>query len=370
MYSKGVSSVSLKFVEAYNTILKQYDKVEIYMNLTIQLLRIISSPFRRIAEIPSSDLKLSELYQCSTKNRMPLLYLETLRENNELNVFTSVYEKENDAYLETLDAIARVSRVLAIESIKHVIFKTIRPYKSTTVDIDILILGNRREYKKSAKTMQKAGYRLVVYGPRSTTLWDQEAKIGIDLYEQVAVSFITYMDKEKLANYPKTTRLPNGEYVKTLQPEADLACIIAHSIIKEQMYTLSEYYTFIHYLKQMNINNFIQIVKQNNITSAVRTHATITALLHKTAHKTIPNELQKILNSLGEESLETTRLIKNNFETPHKYHTITIARSLLEITKGKTSRNSMATQFYHMLNPNFTKKFLKALMEHMKRETY
>ena len=340
------------------------------MNLSVQLLRAISSSYEKVNEATSSYLRLLELYRYSKKNRISLLYLEALEKSRGIATLESNYKEEYKKYLKTLDAISRASLVLADENIKHAIFKTIRPYESTTVDIDILIFEDRKNYVKSIEAMRKAGYQLIVYGPRSTTLRDQEASIGIDLYEQVAVSFVTYIEKEKMIDFVKTTRLPNSECVKTLEPEADLACIIAHSIIKEQMYTLSEYYTFIHYLKQMNIDNFIKIMKQNNITLVARTHAAITALLHKAAHKIIPNELHQILNSLGEENFETNRLIKNNLDTPHKYHPITIAKALLEIAKGKTSRNSMAMQIFYMSNPSFTKRFVKALMEHVVRKTY
>lgn len=340
------------------------------MNLTLQLLRIISSPFVKETEIPAADVKLFKLHRYSIKNRFPLPYLEALKKSHKLGALESVYGKENTRYLKTLDSIARASRLLSQKDIEHATYKTVRPYKSTTVDIDILIFEDKNNYIKSIRTMQKAGYELIVYGPRSTTLWDQENNIGVDLYEQVAVSFITYMDKEKISDYITTAKLPNGEYVKILKPEADLAAIIAHSVIKEQMYTLAEYYTFIHYLKQMNIQSFLQIVKQSNITSATRTHAAITALLHQAAHKTIPNKLQQIVNQLGKETFETTLLIKNDFKTPHKYHPITIARSLLEISKGEKSRNSMAMQILHMLNPNFTKKVLEASIRHITRETY
>jgi len=301
---------------------------------------------------------------------MSLLFLKAVGKDFGMAMFESTYKKEYMKYLKTLDAISRASLVLAKENIKHVIFKTIRPYESTTGDIDILVFEGRNNYIRSVRTMLKAGHRLVVYGPRSTTLRDQEARIGIDLYEQVAVSFITYIEKERVMDFVKTTKLANGEYVKALEPEADLACILAHSVIKEQMYTLAEYYSFVHYLEQMNIDSFIKITKQNNIKTAVRTHAAITALLHKAAHKTIPNKLQQILDSLGEENFETKRITKNDLNTPHKYHPITIAEALLEIAKGKTSRNSMATQIFRMSNPNFAKNFLKALMEHVTRKTY
>lgn len=338
------------------------------MNQTLELIKILGSSSASTFFAMNKN-KFAKLCHLSRKNRMLFFYLQAL-DRKSLGNLSSIYQKESTRYTQTIDAIARVSKTLRRANVKHAIYKTIRPYKSTTVDIDIIIFGDKSNYSRSAKTMKDSGYKFVVKGPRSTTFWDQKTEIGIDLYEEIAVSYINYIDKEKLVEYTTDAKLPNGDSVSILKPEADLSCIIAHSIIKEQMYTLSEYHTFIHYLKQMNINNFLQIVKQNNITSAARTHASITALLHRAAHKTIPEKLQQILEILGEDKFETTRLIHNNFETPHKYHPITVAKSVLEITKGRKCRNSIAMQIYHMLNPNFTKKFLKELLQHIRRETY
>jgi hypothetical protein len=217
--------------------------------------------------------------------------------------------------------------------------------------------------------MQKAGYQLVAPGSSSTTFKDRKLNIGIDLYKQVAVSSIVYLDKRKLAEHVTTAKTSDDKDIRILKPEADLACIVSHSVIKEQMYTLSEYYTFIHYLRQMNINKFIRIVDQNNLLSTARTHATITALLHNTVHGTIPEGLQQILNCFGVENFETARLIKNRLETPHKYHPITVARSL-EIAKGTETRKRMGAQLIQMLNPNVSRDFVKQFINHMMRGTY
>jgi hypothetical protein len=338
------------------------------MHLTVELLRALGSPFEPTSISISQDdlVKLSHL---SARNRMLFFYLHRIGPKK-LGRMIPLYDNEQTNYNRTNDAIARAAQVLENAGIKHAFFKTIRPYTSTTVDLDILVFGENDDHIKSVNAMENAGYKLITHGPRSTTLQDKGANIGIDLYSEIAVSFITYMDKRTLSPFVTTTKLPNGVYVNILKPEADLSCIIAHSIIKEQMYTLSEYYTFIYYLREMNINDFLRIVKQNNIRSAARTHASMTASLYEIAHKTIPEELKRTVENLGEDCLETTRLIRNDFETPHKYHSITVAKSLLEIAKGRKSRNSMVIQIYRMLNPRFTKKFLQELFQHMERETY
>lgn len=333
----------------------------------MELLRILGSPFETSPTSKKAETT-TELLQLSAKNRMLFLFLDTIEQDG-LSQYSYLFEKENLRRLEINRAVARVSKVLTDAHVNHAFFKTIRPYRSTTVDIDTLIFENNA-YRKSINAMKKAGYRLVVIGPRSTTLWDQEANVGVDLYEQVAVSFTTYMDKQTLLGNTTETKIQQGEIVKTLTPEADLACIIAHSMIKEQMYTLSEYYTYIYYLKRMRINNFLRIVRQNHITVAARVHTAITALLHKTAHNTVPLELQQILASLGKENFETARLVEKEYDTPHKYHPITIIRALLEISKGKNTRKSLVDQLVHMSDPKISRDFLKKLTEHASRETY
>lgn len=337
------------------------------MNPTVKLLRVLGSPFEPTTFSISQD-QLVKLSSLSAKNRMLFFYLYKIGPQK-LGKAIPLYENEQKNYEIINDAISRASQVLKNADIRHVFFKTIRPYTSTTVDLDVLIFRDD-DYIKSVSLMENAGYKLLMHGPRSTTLLDRIANVGIDLYSEVSVSFIEYINKKSLSPFITTTKLPNDEYVKVLKPEADLSCIIAHSIIKEQMYTLSEYYTFIYYLRQMNIDNFLRIIKKNNITLAARTHASMTMLLHRIAHNTIPDELTRIVDNLGEECLETTRFSRNYFQTPHRYHPITVAKSLLEIAKGRKSRNSMAEQIYQMLNPNFTKKFLKDLLQHVKRETY
>lgn len=340
------------------------------MNSTLQLLKLLSTADKTTVPRGLSETESLYLHKCSIKNRMSFLYLEALRRSNSLTVLESIYKEEKKKYTRTFAAISRVSKLLMERNIEHVVFKTIRPYVSTTVDIDTLILGGREEYMESIKTMKEAGYRLIVRGPRSTTLWDNRVNIGVDLYEQVAVSFITYIDKQELTKYATITTQQNGEHIRVLKPEADLTCIIAHSLIKEQMYTLSEYYSFINYLEQLDTDEFVDIANRTNLTSAIRTHAAITALLHSAAHGTIPSKLEQILDYLGDNKLEGKILMKRKFETPHKYHPTTVTKSLLEIAKGKKVRRSMAIQALHMLDPQFAKKFASVLVEHTIRKTY
>ena len=340
------------------------------MNLTLQILRTIFSSSADHSELVFSDTDKLEYYRYSVKNRISLLFLDSLDKNHQIGTLEPTYEEEKEAYVKTINLIARCSKSLLDANINHAFFKTLRPYRSTTVDIDILIFGNDTQYMKASRALQEVGFKFVVRGPRSTTLVDPELHIGIDLYEEIAVSSMIYVNKERLMKLVRIINLPNQKRIKTLIPEADLATVIAHSLIKEQMYPLSEYCTFMYYLDKMNVKNFIDIIQQNNLTNAARTHATITSMLYEALNQKSHANLRQVLECLGDNSLERRMFLLNDFKTPYKYSLLTVARSFLEIMKEPKCRTSLTTQILRTLNPNFAKDFLRKLTDHVVRETY
>ena len=214
------------------------------MNPTISLLRTVGSPFAPETELPNDARDPMEHYHCARKNRMPLLYLTSLKKWERLGSLQIVYEELYERSLEAYDAVARASRTLNEAHVPYALFKTIRPYQETTVDLDVLILRSPMEYEKSVKAMIGAGYRKLGSGPNSTTVRDPYVDISVDLYREVAVSQIIYLDKGKIGPHiTERNMLSRGEAVRTLSPQADLIALIAHSVIKEHMYTLSEYYS-------------------------------------------------------------------------------------------------------------------------------
>jgi len=341
------------------------------MNPTEQLLGMIPSPFAKNKfEENRNRRELESAYVCAVKNKMALLFLGKLIERQPLSIWKQIYQNELARYKETLTTIAATSSLLSKGKIEHAIFKTVRPYDSATVDIDIIIFGNHSDYVKSVRLLERAGYSYLGNGPQSTTLWDKSVKIGIDLYDEIAVSHVIYMDKNTLRQSVVNHTLESGDEIKILNPEADLACIISHSVIKEQMYTLSEYYSFIQYLKKIDTERFLKLVELNNISSAVSCHASLTAFLHQTGHGTVPQTLQTILSKLGQYTLEPERLNENDFSMPHKYNLLTFARSLLETAKSNKTRKSIAQQAFKLSDPRFSKQFFRLVMEHMLRDTY
>jgi hypothetical protein len=337
---------------------------------------MIGSPFVHVEKkTPWINEETRRLYFCAVRNRMPLLYLDALRNRRELEEkFRNIHGEIYQRYLKTYDVILEASNILKKASIKYAVFKTIRPYLSATVDVDILIFGGEKEYRQSLGAFLEAGYEKRGSGPNSTTFRALKTNMGIDLYREVAVSHIIYLDKDKLYNHVISWKIfKNGEKINTLSPIADLIAIIAHSLIKEHLYTISEYYSTLNFIKEMHeseILNFIVLVKENAATNAVKTHLGITTCLHKKAHGEIPEKLKKIINKIGLDLFEGLRLKEANFKTPHRFHILTIAKALSEKMKEEKAKRSMAKQFRSMMQPSFTKFVIKGLLNHIKRETY
>ena len=357
------------------------------MNRTLKLLRIIGSPFTSDQESPRSKNEVLELYDYAIKNKIGLLYLESLKNQKKIEKFglESKYEEEQKKHDEQLTTAIRISELFNSFDVNYAIFKSIVPFAATLNDVDIIHFGSDEEYKNAVEIMLRSGYK-EVKGPvdasqrmfhdaRACEHLDPRKKdvYDIDLYQKIAASYIIYLDRRKLEKYVTEINM-SGDKIKVLSPEAELVAIIIHSIIPEMLHTLFVYYATLHYLAKMNpegINKFVYIAKENNVTFAVRTHCSLVAELHRVAHGFVPEELERILAELGDEMSEKTNLLKNNnLKMPHKYSLSTVIRILLEKTKEAEFRRSAIRQAVNMRNIKLVKWVIDEIIWRRRRETY
>jgi hypothetical protein len=343
------------------------------MNPTLKLLRVVGSPFIFEKSLePFSEEEASELYLHAVKNRISLLYLDALYKKNKLFALKSTYRKQYARYIKIFDTMVKVSDFLRSSNVEHAIFKSIKPFPDASVDIDTLIFDSE-EYEKAIKIFPTMGYKMLGYGPQSVTFFDSHGEVGIDLYREIAVSWIIYLDKKNLERYIVHAKLPDDRYVNTLAPEADLTAIIAHSLIKEQMYTLAEFYTILGHLRKMNMDelkNLTALIKTNSLASVARSLISITLALHSQAFSFVPKKLAVLSEDLERDVLEERRLEQNAFETPHKYHFLMLAKSLMGKLWDQKTRKSLATQGYEMLRISFARNVFGQILDHITRETY
>ncbi len=338
-------------------------------NHTRDLLQIIGSPLIETDRV-LPEVDLDELHEYSKQNRMPLLFLKSILE-------LGVKDKYYEDFLELIDQwsdiekrIKKVTNILDLEKVEYATFKSIKPYREVTVDIDFLIYD---KYELTVSKLKEEGYILLEKGPLSSTFRDPKVRIDYDIYDEVGVSYIIYYDKDKVKQKIFGKSLQSGELINSLIPEHDLLAVIAHSVIKEQMYILAEYYSTLFFLKNMDsaqLDYFIEMTEKLKLKNAVKAHIGITHYIHNKIHDKTPPQLEKIVSVFGVNEFEIKRLQKTGIKMPHKFHMRTLSKSFYEkLWEGK-ARRSYLSQFLHMLDPRFLADFIPKFISHVKRKTY
>ena len=372
-------------------------------NNAIKLLRTIGSPFLSTTDTSEEDNESLELYDYAVKNKIPLLYLECLKQQGKLNEQRTKYEEECARYLNFLNGVAKVSKILNNANIEYAVFKTIKPFHTVPGDVDILLLGDEKMYKKAFEVLLRKGYipqlpdlldatalksdedfnnavkiltrpisRKGGISPTGTDLIDPEWNTDIDMQRELALNHVIYMDKNNFRGYITETELLSGDRIKVPTPELDMAIVIAHSIV-EQLYLLGEFYTFLYRLSEMSdgeIGNFLNILKENKLTMAAKSFVTITAVLCKEAYGKVPEKVEGLLDELGYEESEAKRLVTRGFKVPHRYSGRTLTKVFLEKTKEKRFRRSVGVQMVKMLNPKLMRLVIGEIIEMRRREYY
>ena len=358
------------------------------MNRTLKLIRIIGSPFapEQKQELPENKDKALELYAYATKNKIGLLYLDAIKDKGKLEEFglKLKYQEEQKKHDEQLITAIRISKLFNSFGVNYAIFKSIMPYPATPNDVDIIHFGSDEEYKKAVEIMLQSDYMEVkgIVDSSQRMYHDiRECRHGntakkdvydIDLYQKVATSYIIYLDKRKLEKHVTEMNMSENK-LKVLRPEAELVASIVHSIVPEQLCTLFVYYATLYHLARMNseeINRFVNIARENNVTFPVRTHYSLVAELHQAAHGFVPEKIKEVLAELGDETSERKNLVKNNFKMPHRYSGPTVIKLLLEKAKEAEFRRSAVKQAINMLNPKFAKWVIRYIIWMRRRETY
>jgi len=337
--------------------------------------------------LPENKEEALELYEYATKNKIGLAYLESLKDQERLEEFglKGKYEEEKKKHDEQQVTASRISELFNSYGINYAIFKSIMPFPATPNDVDIIHFGSDDEFNKAAKMMLQSGY--IEVKPKADSLQREfhDAKRGgyidphphekdiydIDLYQETAASYLVYLDKIKLTKHVVEINI-RGNHLRVLKPEAELVAIITHSIIPEQLFTLLAYYATLYYLadRNFNIDEFIHIAKENNVTYPVRVHSTLTVALHEIAHGFIPEKLNEILNELGNDDKELRCFVSNDLKMPHRYSIRALVRTVVEKLKERVFRRSLIKQIIGMSNPRLAKWVIENIIWRRRRETY
>ena len=336
----------------------------------LTLLRTIGSPL-----VPNNfqvDENLGNgydprLYSIAEANKIPLTYLSTvsLQERKRLPEYDYHYNRLH----RLVEVLIKISKLFDEKGINYVIFKTLRPYSEDVADIDVLNMVLRSNYRKMVEVLKESGYLLMEEGTYCTTFRDYKTRfkteVMIDVYDEISVSHLIYLDKHKLNNYIVKKKLPVGLVVRVFGPEAELLVTIAHSAIKENQYILAEYYATLHYLAlmdQYSIERVINLIRENKLVNAFRWHLTITATLHKLTFDLIPEKLSNLLSKLGGLWSRAYGQVFELMYPPYKCDPLTLTSIFGEKMQDAVFRRSLCHQMLSFPTRNFTKRLLTRLM--------
>jgi hypothetical protein len=364
---------------------------DVVLTLNLAFLRIIGSPFLPREKTLSSEYTSlvsdysTELYKYACKNKIGLLYLEQIRERGLLGALELEYEKQCLKHRELMSTAVHISDVLTSGNIKHAIIKTIMPYPAVCNDVDVLFLNPQVDYGKAIRLMIKNGFEVVGVAPEEIMFHDSrdchhttgptKDVYDVDLYRKLAMSRLIYLDAEKLGTGVNDVNVLQDGVAKVLAPEAELLTTIVHAVVVEQIYCLSVYYTTLHYLAKLEsagITKFLSLAHETRTSGPLAIHFALTAAIHYAAHGFVPEKFEEILDSLYSVTWknEVRSLSKSCLKMPHRYSFATLAFSLLERSKSKTFRTSLAAQISSTINPRFAQRVGTEFFSRRTRETY
>jgi len=292
---------------------------------------------------PISDVV--RLYVYASINRIGFFYLYRLNEcgykipPNLINEF----ERGFSRFIAIQKVFIDVSNKLKEIGINFAIFKSFRPYPSTTVDVDVIIFD---DLLGALKHLIECGYRVIGSGPESITLCHPSGVVNIDLYRRISISRIAYLDKDVMKDHTTDIDVENGK-VRVLRPEADIIAFANHAIIKEQLFTLADYLTITKLLRKSNID-----------------------LLAKLIELTHSKTVFSIVNYLIRQIAYSLRTHRDLISLPYKINPLLTLYALSEKFEEKDVKNSIVWQFHYMVKPRNLSTLMSFIVNHLTRITY
>lgn len=345
---------------------------------TLLLMRIIESLKPRNEAFHNlNEGLLLRLFPLAIKNKVPLLFLERA-----INICPGSKSLRNlyQAYLKksrlALSLVREINEILNQVQIDYVLFKTFKPFPFVRIDVDIIFF-TRKELRRAWHALRSQGYNLAGYGAFSITLYSPKHNMNIDLHLEIAVSRLVYIDKQLLQDYITEFNM-DGDRIPVLEPSATLATVIAHSLYKEQMFTISDYYETIIHMSNMTEpqrGSLVSLAEHTRVEFSIKVGLMLVDALTKVVFKkTVPaiTETAQMIH-VSEIEERTIQLLLGHFvknvRLPYKYHPIAIGVAfIMKAFRDPVMRATLTNQFVEMITN--TSYFLESTLLHMRRETY
>ncbi len=357
------------------------------MNNTISLLRIIGTPFQEYNNqiMPDDLTEAKKLFKYAEKNKIGLLYLQSLKNKNLLKKYDLEYlfDLEMDKHEKQIITAVNICKHLNNIKCDYALFKSIFYFPATPNDVDIIIFNSEDIYLQILDKLPHLGYERIEDVPSPSEVMFHDLRenqhvinnskdiFDIDFYREAGASHVIYLDKRKLRKF-KINSILHGESIPIFCPEAELITIITHAIVPEQIITLLIYYATLEYLKdKFDLDLFLSIAQENEVIYPVKIHFSIIASLHMRAYGFVPKPVKYILKNIGTSKNEIKKLNLHKCEMPHKCSLNVIILILILKSKEAIFRKSLIKQIYFMLmDPDLMKWVIHNFLWRRKRNTY
>jgi hypothetical protein len=313
----------------------------------------------------------------SERNKVPLLFLERALEiESQSKSLQMLFNKYKERSRFVFDLMARVNEKLASSKTEYVVFKTFKPFPFITVDIDI-IFPTRKELMKACSILSRGGFPVAGSGAYSVSLFSPKHDMNIDLQLEMSVSQMVYLNKQQLRKH-KTEMNVDGCTVPVFDQPAELLTVVAHSFYKEQMFTLSEYYTVALRMLSMSdkqLKTLLELAEQAHVEMSLKLILNMVNSLTEAAFKrklpALTDTASLIRPSQIEEEIEKvahSRFVHNH-NLPYKFPPSVVAAAFLtKFARDPFLRTTMKQQFVEIVS-NSSRFFGDTLM-HITRDTY
>jgi len=341
-----------------------------------QILNVIDTAFNEANLDGLENYDIKDLYKIAFKNKIGLLFLESLAEKNKIGELTVELENQRKLKLQQQNTWQRTADVLNKTGCKYVIIKSIFPFPAIPNDVDVLMLGGDKDYRKAIEYLKNDKFIVLDEAALEINLRDattaktlknlEKEWVDIDIYKEVGASHLVYMNKHKLLPYVKQDKI-NDTTVNILNPYAEMAISIFHAIYPERIYTLLIHLLILHTIDKMNdheIKEFQKFCSEQKIENAVLNTLRVTETIQQECFGEVPEKLQIVRSLFG-----TSKQIEI-YRIPYIFPMNILVNSFWEKRFEPTFISGAIKQIFAMLRPKTARFVIKVYKERADRDTY
>lgn len=299
-------------------------------------------------QVPSEgfdSLDANSYLELAEENKIPLLFLESIPEREKENLEGSRYE---DWYENTLKLAIFTTRKLRDEGIEHTFFKTFKPFPYTPSDVDVL-LRYEDDLDYAIGTFEKEGFKSLERSFYGSTLFSPEHDLNLDLTTRIDVSGLIYLDKERIFEETEEKNLKNCR-VRTPKPPTDLSIVASHSLYKEQMFLMSDYYTLL--MQTEYLGDALEFAEKAKVKPALLWALDVTSTITESAFGP-ENKLTKELDSLLRDEAQTWKAEKEFSKMPYNCSITLLIKALVrKMSEDQKARKSTPKFLKNFFNPS------------------